>query len=117
MPDSSATHVSGAPPIVLALGEAPRFAPGTPVRILTRQPIGHYRVPIYLRGKQGVVEKVIEPAAVDNEEEAYGRNAGKRRHYYRLSLPMAALWPQYAGSPQDRLHVEVFENWLEEAQA
>ena len=39
-------------------------------------PIGHYRVPIYLRGKIGAVERVIEPAGVDNEEEGFGRNAG-----------------------------------------
>ena len=64
--------------VVLALGEAPAFAPGDPVRILTRSPIGHYRVPTYLRGKAGSVEAVIEPAGVDNEEEGYGRNAGDR---------------------------------------
>ena len=62
--------------IVLAAGEAPVFGPGDRVRILTRSPVGHYRVPIYLRGKTGVVEAVIEPSGVDNEEEAYGRNAG-----------------------------------------
>ena len=43
---------------------------------LARSPVGHYRVPTYLRGKTGSVETVIEPAGIDNEEEAYGRNAG-----------------------------------------
>jgi hypothetical protein len=51
-------------PIVWALGEQPRFHAGDRVRILTRSPIGHYRVPLYLRGKTGTVETVIEPAAV-----------------------------------------------------
>ena len=74
--------------IVLAAGEAPVFGPGDRVRILTRSPVGHYRVPIYLRGKTGTVEAVIEPAGVDNEEEAYGRNAGAKRHYYRIAVPM-----------------------------
>ena len=50
--------------------------PGDRVRILTRSPVGHYRVPLYLRGKAGTVEAVIEPPGIDNEEEAYGRNAG-----------------------------------------
>jgi nitrile hydratase len=99
--------------IVLALGEAPIFQPGDAVRILTRSPIGHYRVPRYLRGKAGVVESIIHPAAVDNEEEGFGRNAGSRRHYYRLAIPMTEIWPDYAGSSRDGLRIEVFETWLE----
>ncbi len=58
-------------------------------------PIGHYRVPIYRRGKFGAVERVIEPAGVDNEEEGFGRNAGNKPHCYRVAFPMsdlAALW-------------------------
>lgn len=69
-------------PVVLALGEEPRFQPG----------------------------------AIDNEEEAYGRNAGKRRHYYRVAIPLADLWPGYTGPAHDSLRIEVYENWLEEAQ-
>jgi nitrile hydratase beta subunit-like protein len=93
--------------------EAPVFAVGDPVRISRRVPIGHYRVPTYLRGKEAVVEKIIEPAAVDNEEEGYGRNAGRRRHYYRIAVPMRSLWPEYRGSGRDGLRIEVFETWLE----
>ena len=89
------------------------FAPGDPVRILNRSPIGHYRVPIYLRGKRGIVELVIEPAAVDNEEEGYGRNAGSRRHYYRIAVAMTQVWPDYVGSANDGMRIEVFETWLE----
>jgi nitrile hydratase subunit beta len=99
--------------IVLALDEAPRFAPGDTIRIGTRSPIGHYRVPTYLRGKVGSVEAVIEPAAVDNEEEAYGRNAGSKRHYYRIAIPMTEIWPDYVGSRTDGLRIEIFETWLE----
>ena len=39
------------PGVILALGEQPIFRPGDTVRILTRLPIGHYRVPTSLRGK------------------------------------------------------------------
>jgi nitrile hydratase len=98
---------------VAALGEKPIFQPGDRVQIATRAPIGHYRVPLYLRGKSGVVESVIEPAAVDNEQEGYGRNAGARRHYYRLAIAMTEIWPDYVGSPRDGLRIEVFETWLE----
>lgn len=101
------------PHVVLADGEAPAFRSGDHVRISTRHPVGHYRVPLYLRGKAGVVEAVIEPAGIDNEQEAYGRNAGSRRHYYRLAIPMTEIWPRYLGSGSDGLHIEVFETWLE----
>ena len=99
--------------IVYALGERPIFKPGDAIRILDRSPIGHYRVPIYLRGKVGKVETVIEPVAVDNEEEGFGRNAGSRRHYYRIAVPMSEIWPDYVGSPRDGLYIEVYETWLE----
>jgi nitrile hydratase len=98
--------------VVLALGEEPIFREGDTVRVLNRSPIGHYRVPRYLRGKEAVVESVIEPRAVDNEEEAYGRNAGSKRHYYRIAVPMTEIWPNYGGSQNDGLRIEVYETWL-----
>jgi hypothetical protein len=67
-----------APGLVRAVGQEPIFGHGDGVRVATRAPVGHYRVPIYLRGKTGRVEAVIEPAGIDNEEESFGRNAGRR---------------------------------------
>jgi len=99
--------------VVFAWGERPIFQAGDRIRIGTRTPIGHYRVPTYLRGKQGVVVQVIAPAAVDNEEEGYGRNAGKRLHYYRVAIPLEEIWPDYVGSPRDGLYIEIYETWLE----
>ena len=103
------------PGIVAALGEEPIFRAGDRIRVLERTPIGHYRVPTYLRGKHGKVDQVIEPAAVDNEEEGFGRNAGSKLHYYRVAIPLTEIWPDYAGGPRDGLYVEVFETWLEKA--
>ena len=99
--------------LVKAAGEAPSFAAGDRVKILVRSPVGHYRVPNYVRGKRGRVELVVEPPAVNNEEEGFGRNAGTRRHYYRVSIPLTELWPAYAGAARDSLRIEVFETWLE----
>jgi nitrile hydratase len=99
--------------IVTALGEMPAFVPGDPVRVSVRYPVGHYRVPLYLRGKRGAVEAVIRPTMLDNEEEGFGRNAGVKGFYYRIAVPMTELWPDYQGSPRDGLRIEVFETWLE----
>jgi nitrile hydratase len=70
-------------------------------------------VPRYLRGKEAIIEAVVEPRAIDNEEEAYGRNAGAKRHYYRIAVPMTEIWPNYTGSKNDGLRIEVYETWLE----
>lgn len=102
--------------VVWATGEAPAFAKGERVRVLRRSPIGHYRVPVYLRGLEAEVEQVVEPAAVNNEEEGFGRNAGARRHYYRIGLPLSRVWQVYAGPAHDTLRIEVFESWLEKAE-
>src|ERR1700761_3745981 len=101
------------PKIVLACGEEAIFRTGETVRVMNRSPIGHYRVPIYLRGKKGVIEKAMEPKQLDNEREGYGQNGGDKRHYYRVSFSLKELWPDYAGPAHDNLRIEVFENWLE----
>jgi hypothetical protein len=106
----SAKIISG---IVRADGEEPRFKAGDKVTISRRFPVGHCRVPHYIRGKGAVVEAVMGPPAVNNEEEGFGRNAGMKRHYYRIAIPLSELWPKYSGSRNDGLRIEVFENWLE----
>lgn len=102
--------------LVFAEGERPIFAPGDTVRVATRSPVGHYRVPIYLRGKTGTVEAVIEPPGIDNEQEGFGRNAGVKRHYYRIAVPLTQLWGEYRGPPRDGLRIEVYETWLEKVE-
>ena len=99
--------------IVKAMGEEPIFEVGDSIRISVRYPVGHYRVPRYIRGKRGSIEAVIEPAAVNNEEEGFGKNAGLKGHYYRVAIPLTELWPGYEGSRRDGLRIEVFETWLE----
>jgi nitrile hydratase len=100
------------PNVVKAEFEEPMFREGDTVRIKTRSPIGHFRTPNYIRGKRGRVELVIKHPAVDNEEEGFGRNAGQKRHYYRIALPMTELWANYKGPSHDGLRIEVFESWL-----
>src|SRR5262249_10357744 len=101
------------PNVVHADGEEPLFKAGDAVKIAVRFPIGHYRTPTYIRGKHGRVEAVIEPRAVNNEDERFGRNAALERYYYRIAIPLTEVWPNYAGSPHDGLRIEVFETWLE----
>ena len=101
------------PNIVKATGEEPLFQVGDQVVISERFPVGHYRVPQYMRGKRVFIEALIKPAAINNETEGFGKNAGVKGYYYRVGLPLSDIWPGYVGSPQDSLRIEVFENWLE----
>lgn len=66
---------------VKAEGAEPLFRAGDAVKISVRFPGGHYPVPTYIRGKRARVEAVVEPAAISNEDESFGRNAGVKRHY------------------------------------
>ncbi len=77
-----------------------------------RRPVGHDRVPSYLRGKTGTVESVIEPGSMVDDEEGDGRDAGRLLLRYRIAFAMKDLWPAYAGPPADGLRIEVFANWL-----
>jgi nitrile hydratase len=104
---------SNQPSIIKAAGEEPAFKVGDAVTVAVRYPVGHYRVPMYVRGKRGVIEAIIEPSAINNEEEAFGRNAGSRLHYYRVAFPLKEIWSDYAGAPVDGLRIEIFETWLE----
>ena len=100
-------------PVVSATGEDTILSPGDRVRVDERFPVGHYRVPLYVRGKSGVVDSILQPAEINNEEEGFGRNAGMKRHYYRIVFALTDLWPIYVGSLKDALAIEIFETWLE----
>ncbi len=99
--------------VTKALGEEPMFRVGEAVTVSIRFPVGHYRVPQYIRGKRGAIEAIMKPAAVNNETEGFGQNAGIKGYYYRVSIPLCEVWTGYVGSPSDGLRIEIFESWLE----
>ena len=113
MPNETTQPVTPSHHITRPFGEQPAFKAGDSVTVSIRYPVAHYRGPHYIRGKRGQIENVIERAFVNNEEEGYGRNAGNLGYYYRVAIPLAELWPGYAGSPNDNLRIEIFETWLE----
>lgn len=93
---------------------APRFAVGQAVRIADRTPPVHHRVPSYVKGRIGVVERVCGRHGLP---EAYIRGDGRPfERIYRVRIPQALLWPDYGGPDGDSLDVEIFEPWLEPAE-
>ena len=90
---------------------APLFAVGERVRIQERTPPVHHRVPWYVKGKTGVIERVC---GEHGEPERFIRGDGMpRRRLYRVRIPQCDLWPEYAEGSEDCVDVEIFEHWLE----
>ena len=88
------------------------FRVGERVRVRRAHPPGHTRTPFYIRGKTGVVERVLA-VFPDPEERALGRPGLPGRRLYRVRFPQPHVWPDYAGSPGDTVDVEIYEHWLE----
>ena len=91
-----------------------RFAVGQRVRIADRTPPVHHRVPAYVKGHVGTIERVC---GLHGQPETFIRGDGEPlTRLYRVRLPQTELWPDYSGDAGDDLDVEIFEHWLEEAE-
>ncbi len=91
-----------------------RFQIGDRVGVRRASPPGHVRTPYYIRGKTGVIERVLD-AFPNPEEKAYGRGDGPRQRLYRVRFRQADVWPDYQGLPNDTVDVEIYQHWLEPA--
>lgn len=88
------------------------FNVGDRVRIRKSDPPGHRRTPFYARGKSGVIERYC--GAFKNPEElAYGFDGTPKRELYRVRIAQTDIWPDYKGSPDDTLDLEIYDHWLE----
>ena len=92
------------------------FAPGDTVRVRRGDAPGHIRTPWYLRGRTGCVERICGDFA-NPEELAYRRDGRPVRTLYRVRFTMAEVWGGGAECGQDAIDAEIFEHWLEAADA
>jgi len=87
---------------------------GEPVMVAARAHSGHHRTPFYIKGKRGRIERVH--AAFGNPEtRAYGEDGLPEVPLYLVSFARSDLWPDTRAGGGDRVYVDVFEHWLEEA--
>ena len=93
---------------------ASKFKPGDRVKVLKAFPPGHIRTPYYIRGCVGEVERICG-AFANPEELALMRSGQPARTLYRVRFRQKEVWPDYAGSANDVLEVEIFEHWLDAA--
>ena len=91
---------------------AHRFNVGDKVIVRHANPPGHRRTPTYIRGRQGVIERIC--GAYPNPEElAYGFDGKPEKVLYRVRFLQTHVWPGYAGAANDIIELEIFEHWLE----
>jgi nitrile hydratase len=95
---------------VRAVAATPAFVAGQVVRARNTHPTGHTRLPRYVRGRRGVVERV-HPAFVFPDTNAHG--GGEAPQYlYTVRFAAAELWGLDA-EPGGTVSVDLFEPYLE----
>ena len=87
------------------------LVPNMAVRVLPLNPPGHVRTPAYLRGKTGIIERILGPFP-NPEGLAYGLKAPKLP-LVRVRFTMAEVWGDTAEHPADTLDAEIYAHWLE----
>jgi hypothetical protein len=87
---------------------------GQRVRVAARPHEGHHRTPGYVKGKTGSVERV-HASFTNPEKRAYGGDGLPKQSLYLVGFAQRDVWADYRGHGDDRIYVDVFEHWLEEA--
>jgi nitrile hydratase len=91
------------------VADPPRFKVGEQVRAKDLHPRGHTRLPRYVRGRIGTVER-IQPAAVLPDTNAHFE-AENAQHCYQVSFDSQTLWGDEA--EPFVLHIDLFDDYLE----
>jgi nitrile hydratase beta subunit len=87
-----------------------RFAKGDRVRARNLNPVGHTRLPRYVRGKAGVIAR---DWGVFVFPDTNAHHAGtKPQHCYSVSFEARELWGKPASS-RERLYIDLWEDYLE----
>ncbi len=88
----------------------PKYSRGDRVRVKVSSPLGHTRVPRYVRGREGIIEKLhgyyhIPDVRVETGIKVY-------QPVYLVCFRARDLWGEGA-SPKDKLYIEMYEDYIE----
>ena len=94
-----------------------RFQPGDLVHVLSAEVDTHHRTPAYIKGRTGRVH-AVSGVYPNPETLAYGADGLPERDLYLVAFAMRDLWGErFDGPAGDVLLVDVYEHWLEPADA
>ena len=90
----------------------PKFRPGDAVVARNIHPAGHTRVPLYVRGRRGVVERDHGVFIFPDTHAAFqGRSP---QHVYSVRFAARELWGPDA-APGDCLYLDLWDDYLDPA--
>jgi nitrile hydratase beta subunit len=94
------------------LDAKPRFTVGQRVRAVNSNPTGHTRLPRYVRGRTGVIERHHGAHVFPDTHAATGED--DPRHLYAVRFAARELWGLDA-APRDSVSLDLWEPYLEPA--
>ena len=100
-------------PLEQQASQSPLFSVGDAITVRNIHPVGHTRLPRYVRGKHGVIARIYgaqgfqdEPTVADNSPQ----------HVYSVVFEARELWGTNS-EPNQRLYIDMWECWLEAAES
>jgi nitrile hydratase len=110
-PEGLARLFAGAPSGRASAGE-PVYRVSDRVRARNVQPLGHTRLPRYVRGKYGTIVR-LHGTHVLPDSNAHGRGE-QPQPLYGVRFDASELWGATAG-PREAVHLDLWESYLEPA--
>ena len=110
--DNAVTLVAKGVPANRDVKVAARFQVGQRVRARNINPVGHTRLPRYVRGKLGTIER-DHGVFVFPDTNAHFRGE-KPQHVYSVRFAARDLWGEQA-APMDSVYVDAWDDYLEPA--
>lgn len=95
-----------------AIATVPQFKPGDKIAVRNIHPGGHTRLPRYIRGKRGVIEK-DHGAFILPDTNAYGRDKNLES-VYTVRFNAREVWGEQAAA-RDSIYLDLWESYLEPA--
>ncbi len=96
----------------LELDIAPRFKPGDRVRARDIDPTGHTRLPAYVRGKEGIIQR--DHGVFHLPDSRVAGEGDQPQHTYSVRFSARELWGPEA-PPKDTLCIDLWDDYLDSA--
>ena len=90
---------------------APLFSVGDEIVVRNIHPVGHTRLPRYVRGKRGKIAGIYGAQGLQDEPTIAD---GSPQHVYSVVFEASELWGRNAESNQ-RLYIDMWECWMDRA--
>jgi nitrile hydratase len=90
----------------------PRFEVGQEVRTRNRNPVGHTRLPRYVRGRQGTIDRDHGVFIFPDTHAVNGDTSPQ--HVYSVRFSARELWGPEAGA-RESVYVDLWDDYLDPA--